>query len=85
MTVAVCYAPETSYALAQVVEIVGAEAHHLKNVLRLQSGSIVELFNGRGARAVARIVEGAYARGLDPGVINKVVLESVQGLFALCF
>ncbi|MEO1999149.1 MAG: RsmE family RNA methyltransferase [Planctomycetaceae bacterium] len=57
MTVAVCYAPETSYALAQVVEIVGAEAHHLKNVLRLQSGSIVELFNGRGARAVARIVD----------------------------
>ena len=57
MAVAVCYAPEAAFAEAQVVEVQGPEAHHMKNVLRLQPGSIVELFNGDGARAQAQILK----------------------------
>jgi len=57
MTGAVCYVPDTSCALGEVVEIEGPEAHHLKHVLRLQPGSPVEVFNGRGSRAAARIIE----------------------------
>jgi len=57
MTSVVCYASETSCALGEVVEVDGSEAHHLKNVLRLQPGSVVDVFNGRGSRAAARIIE----------------------------
>ena len=35
--------------------LTGSEAHHLLNVLRMQPGEDVELFDGRGSSAVARI------------------------------
>ena len=37
------------------VELTGAEAHHLKDVLRLEVGDRVVLFDGRGTEAQARI------------------------------
>ena len=39
------------------VELTGTEAHHLLNVLRLGPGQEVELFDGRGTAAIARIEE----------------------------
>jgi 16S rRNA (uracil1498-N3)-methyltransferase len=37
------------------VELTGAEAHHLRQVLRLEVGDEVELFDGRGGHAVGQI------------------------------
>lgn len=39
------------------LELRGAEAHHLRNVLRLKSGARVTLFNGRGHEITAEITE----------------------------
>ncbi len=49
--------------LAQVVEVRGPEAHHLRDVLRIKSGAVVEAFDGRGS----------YARG----EVSSVGRESV--------
>lgn len=39
------------------LELRGAEAHHLRDVLRLKSGAPVTLFNGRGHEITAEIME----------------------------
>ena len=39
---------EPSAAAAPVVSITGAEAHHIKNVLRLKPGDSLNLFDGTG-------------------------------------
>ena len=39
------------------VELTGDEAHHAAHVLRLREGAEVQLFDGRGGRAAARLIE----------------------------
>ncbi len=41
----------------QVVELVGAEAHHLLNVRRVRVGEEVELFDGKGEKVRGRLKE----------------------------
>ncbi len=50
-----CYAPDLPGSPASL-ELTSAEAHHLSAVLRLGVGDEVELFDGRGGSAWARIV-----------------------------
>ncbi len=39
----------------QVIELVGAEAHHLLNVRRVRAGEEVELFDGKGQQVRGRL------------------------------
>ena len=41
----------------QVIELVGAEAHHLLNVRRVRAGEEVELFDGKGQKVRGRLKE----------------------------
>jgi 16S rRNA (uracil1498-N3)-methyltransferase len=41
----------------EALELVGAEAHHARDVLRLKSGTRVALFNGRGHEITAEVAE----------------------------
>jgi len=45
-----------------VVELIGSEAHHLHNVLRLREGAEVELFDGLGTEATARVEQATSRR-----------------------
>jgi 16S rRNA (uracil1498-N3)-methyltransferase len=38
------------------LELVGAEAHHLSSVLRSEKGSLVEVFDGQGGLAIAKVL-----------------------------
>ena len=42
---------------AEPIMLTGGEAHHAANVLRLKVGAEVELFDGRGGRALGRITQ----------------------------
>jgi 16S rRNA (uracil1498-N3)-methyltransferase len=55
-----------------VVELFPAEAHHAMHVLRLSAGAVVELFDGRGRRAEARIVQARH------GKVSVEVVAAVQ-------
>ena len=50
--------------------LAGSEAHHLINVLRMQPGEEVELFDGQGSCAVARI-EQTGRRGVDLQILLR--------------
>ncbi len=45
-------------------ELVGPEAHHLHNVLRLKPGTEIELFDGQGTEATARIESATKQRAV---------------------
>lgn len=57
------YLPELPIDVApgQALTLDGSEAHHLLHVLRIAAGETVELFDGRGGSAAARVV-GATRR-----------------------
>ena len=48
--------------------IAGTEAHHLRNVLRMQAGDCAELFDGKGA-----VVSGEIARINAKEVVFQVL------------
>jgi len=52
------------------VELTGPEAHHLRNVLRLEPGSGVELFDGMGTTASARI-ETVSKRNVTLSILDR--------------
>jgi 16S rRNA (uracil1498-N3)-methyltransferase len=53
--------PLDGLAPGTVLPLPAAEAHHLRNVLRLTAGEAVELFDGRGWSVRARLREAARA------------------------
>ncbi|MCI5163517.1 MAG: 16S rRNA (uracil(1498)-N(3))-methyltransferase, partial [Candidatus Electrothrix sp. AX5] len=50
------------------VLIIGPEAHHIRNVLRMQSGDSAELYDGKGA-----VVSGEIARVSSKEVVFQVL------------
>lgn len=63
----------------QSIELSGSEAHHLQHVLRKRVGDEVELFNGRGERAPAR-VSTASKRGVSVELLGKPVQQVRRGV-----
>lgn len=53
----------------EVIELTGAEAHHLQNVRRVKVGEEVELFDGAGQVVIGRV------RRIDKGATEIEVLE----------
>lgn len=51
-------------------ELLGPEAHHLHNVLRLQPGDEIELFDGDGTEATAR-VESASKKRVVVSILSR--------------
>lgn len=62
--------PETPFRQGRHAALPPTEAHHAAHVLRLNVGDAVELFDGRGASAAARIVR--VGRGRVAAVIEAV-------------
>ncbi len=66
---------ETSRLLASSLTLMREEARHLQTVLRVTDGETVELFDGRGQTAVARVVEagrtGLQLERLAPPVCHE--------------
>lgn len=50
------YFPNDDFQSCEVTISDGKELHHLKNVLRLQKGELIELFNGEGKEARGEII-----------------------------
>lgn len=64
-----------------VCQMDGPEVHHLLHVMRCQVGDTIELFNGRGRVASARIVEASRKRAsLEIVAASEVVSESAAPL-----
>ena len=61
-----------SPVLGEMAQLEGPEAHHLRNVLRLDLDDVVELFDGRGVRATARVTH------IDKQSVDLAVLERVE-------
>lgn len=60
------------------VQLAGAEAHHLADVLRSQPGDVVILFDGTGQQAQAR-VESITKRGIDLQILEVEVIPADPG------
>ena len=54
----------------QVIELAGAEAHHLLNVRRIRAGEEVELFDGKGQKLRGR-VSGASKKAVTIEVLER--------------
>ena len=61
------YDPNIQESEAQIL-IIGPEAHHIRNVLRMQSGDCAELFDGKGA-----VVSGEISRISSKEVVFQVL------------
>jgi 16S rRNA (uracil1498-N3)-methyltransferase len=59
----------------QVIELVGAEAHHLLNVRRVRIGEEVELFDGAGQVVIGR-VSGASKKAVTIEVLKRFAKAS---------
>lgn len=65
--------------LAEVVEVTGPEAHHLRDVLRVRVGADVEAFDGAGIRAKGEVVAVSKAGvTLRLGTPERSTSESPQ-------
>ena len=62
------YAPD----LGETATLEGSEAHHLRNVLRLGLDDVVELFDGHGVRATARVTR------IDKQTVALAVLQRFE-------
>ncbi|UCF95469.1 MAG: 16S rRNA (uracil(1498)-N(3))-methyltransferase [Desulfobacterales bacterium] len=61
---------EPSAVNAQVVVIGGSEARHIKNVLRLQPGDIIRLFDGTGWEYEA-VINDLFAGRVETAILRK--------------
>ncbi|CAK8722209.1 Ribosomal RNA small subunit methyltransferase E [Candidatus Electrothrix laxa] len=71
------YDPVIQDDKAQIL-ITGPEAHHIRNVLRMQSGDSAELYDGRGA-----VVSGEIARISSKEVIFQVLSRTDESNFGI--
>ena len=58
--------------LGETATLEGSEAHHLRNVLRLGLDDVVELFDGHGVRATARVTR------IDKQAVALAVLQRFE-------